>query len=62
MIPTVGGGRQVVFNDVEVLTQVTHLTSPQYGSYINSRLCNSIQIDSNLLNSTQFKSILVHSR
>lgn len=42
MIPTVGGGRQVVFNDVEVLTQVMHLTSPQYGSYINSRLCNSI--------------------
>ena len=61
VIPTVGGGRQVVFNDVEVLTQVTLLNLTQ-----QLDLCQQFKISWDQFNSikitlNQFLSILVCS-
>lgn len=61
VIPTVGGGRQVVFNDVEVLTQVTLLNLTQ-----QLDLCQQFKISWDQFNSiqiilNQFSSILVYS-
>ena len=61
VIPTVGGGRQVVFNDVEVLTQVTLLNLTQ-----QLDLCQQFKISWDQFNSIQiilnnFSSILVYS-